>query len=639
MSQITKLYPVLIGTIIFLVYFWGVDGQFQFDDYPNIVLNERLHINSLGIESITKASLSSSSGQLRRPISMMSFAINHYLSGLNPFSYKLTNIAIHLINSIGIYFLCLLLLNNTKSIKFSISNRNLAFIVAIAWGVNPVNLTAVLYIVQRMTSLAMLFTICAIYLYLKAREEINNNHFRKGGYYLVSVVIFWLLGIFSKENAALVFLYLIIIEALLYREEAHTKKYNKILVIFFSTFLIIPALIVSVYTIYSQDWILRGYSTTHFSMYERVLTELRVVWLYLYWIILPKNSSLGFFHDDIALSTSLLDQTLPLIAGIAHLLFISFLTYLWKAKKQALMVLGFFLFYASHLLESTVIPLMLVFEHRNYFGSFGVLLAIFSIIFSAKSINRNLVLISIGMYLSILGFMTAQRATTWGNGIQNALVDIKHHPKSAAAHYELGRQYFKTEDTPDSITRAKTAFQKASELDTKRADALFALLYLSVKKDLPVKQELIDKLSFRLRNNAIYAVNVVWMDTLIKCYLNKTCPIKKQDMITIIESALDNQQLDDSKQSKSYFLMITSLFLVNGGNNYKQALELSTIAANTSPGEVKFSINVVNLALSHGDHGTAEIWIDKLNKSFLSLYPKEINSLELRLEKSIKEYK
>jgi hypothetical protein len=360
--------------------------------------------------------------------------------------------------------------------------------------------------------------------------------------------------------------------------------------------------------------------------------------MYLYWIILPNNNNLGFFHDDIELSTNILDHTLPLVAGIGHILFISVLACLWKTKKHTLLVLGFSLFYASHLLESTIMPLMLTFEHRNYFGSFWVLLAIFSIIFSARQVSKTIVIVSISIYLSILGFMTAQRALTWGSGIQHALVDIENHPKSAAAHYELGRQYFKT-NTPNNIAKAQIAFQRASELDTKRADSLFALLYLSVKKDLPVKNELIDQLSYRLTTNAVYAVNVVWMDTLIKCYLNKTCPIKKQDLITIIESALSNQRLDDAKQSKSYFLMITSLFLFNEGNNYKQALVFSTIAANTSPAEIKFSINVVNLALSHGDHNTAGIWISKLNNSFSSLYPKEINSLELRLAKSIKQYR
>lgn len=628
------VYPALIGLIVFLVYYWGINGQFQFDDHPNIVMNERLHINAIDLESITKAALSSGSGILRRPISMMSFAINHYFSGLNPLSYKLTNVLIHIINCIAIYWLSLLLFNNIKSKELLVSDHTLAFLVSLGWGIHPINLTAVLYVVQRMTSLAALFTICSICFYLKARKEVNIGQTNKGVLYLSLVVIFGILGVLSKENVALLFLFLFIIECILYREEQHSQKYNQILSAFFAIFLIIPVLIAAIYTIITPDWILRGYSATQFSMYERVLTELRIVWMYLYWILLPNNSNLGFFHDDITISTSLLDQTYPVVAGIGHIFFISILAYLWKTKKQPLVILGFSLFYASHLLESTVIPLMLTFEHRNYFGSFGVILAAFSIIFRSKGTSKNIAIIGICAYLSITGFMTAQRAMTWGSGIQNALVDIQNHPNSAAAYYELGRQYTQT-NTPNNINLAKLAFTRAAELNTKRAGSLFALLYLSVKNDIPVKQELLDKLNYRLKTSPVYAVNVAWMDTLVKCHLSKACLIKKADIISIIDAALSNIRLDDAKLSKSYFLMTTSLFLVTEGNNYKQALEFSVLAANTSPTEITFTINVINLALSQHDHSTARTWISKLSNSFTGSFTKEVLSMELRLAESI----
>ncbi len=336
-----KSYPILLGIIVFFTYLSGINSQFQFDDYPNIIQNERLHITSLTPENITKASLSGSSGILKRPISMMSFAINHYFSGLKPFNYKLTNILIHTINSISIYWFCLLLLNNFKSRFYFVNRDEIALSTSIAWGVHPINLTAVLYVVQRMTSLATLFTILSMGFYLKARQALKINNNVKFGIYLTITLLLALCGIFSKENAALIFIYLFIIECVLNREEEHTKHHKKTINTFFTIVLFIPIVALSAYTLVSPEWILKGYSVTSFTLYERVITEFRILWIYLYWILAPKNNSLGFFHDDIILSSSLLDSTLPIVAGIAHLILLFIIYYFWKKNIPVGSTLGF----------------------------------------------------------------------------------------------------------------------------------------------------------------------------------------------------------------------------------------------------------------------------------------------------------
>jgi hypothetical protein len=627
-------YPALIGLIVFLVYCWGINGHFQFDDYPNIVHNERLHIKNLNIESITKASLSSSSGKLRRPISMMSFSINYYFSKLNPFSYKITNLVIHIINSIGIYFLCLLLFEGIQSKTIYIKNHHLAFLIAIAWGVHPINLTAVLYVIQRMTSLGTLFTICAIGLYLKGRKELTRGYFKQGGVYLTLVVLFGLLGTLSKENNSLLFVYIFIIECVLYREEKHSKIYKQLILIFHTIFLFLPLSTIIIYSLNNPEWITRGYSEMPFSLYERSITELRIVWIYISWILIPNNKSLGFFHDDITLSKSLTDATLPLLAGTGHLLIIGIIFILWKTKKQPFFVLGISIFYASHLIESTILPLIITFEHRNYFGSFGLLLAIYSFLFSTKETYKKMVLLFASIYILCLMIVTTQRALTWGDGINNALVDVEHHPESAASHYELGRQYSILNDDKYA-QKAEIHFKKSSELNNKLADPLFALLMQSGINNTPLEKEIINKLSYRLRNSPIYASHVTWMSVISKCYLKNTCAIKSRDITTILQAALDNSLIHNSPLKKSYYLMITANLLANSENNYKQALELSLIAANTSPNEIKFAINVVNLALTYEDYTTAEQWILILKERYSKLYPQEITALENRLYRPI----
>ena len=96
---------LLIATlaISILVYFPGLKGDFVHDDIPNLIKNENLHINALDYDSLVTASFSSKSGPLRRPISMFTFSVNYYFSKLNPLSYKVVNLSIHILTGILLF--------------------------------------------------------------------------------------------------------------------------------------------------------------------------------------------------------------------------------------------------------------------------------------------------------------------------------------------------------------------------------------------------------------------------------------------------------------------------------------------------------------------------------------------------------
>src|SRR5688500_13964670 len=85
------LLPVLL-VLVALVYWPGLGGGFVFDDYPNIVQNGALHVTwaSTWLEWLA-AVFSSPASELQRPLAMLTFAINHALTGLDPYWMKLTN--------------------------------------------------------------------------------------------------------------------------------------------------------------------------------------------------------------------------------------------------------------------------------------------------------------------------------------------------------------------------------------------------------------------------------------------------------------------------------------------------------------------------------------------------------------------
>ena len=102
---------LLVCVLTAAIYLPGLAGDYVFDDMPNLLNNKRLQIDSLDMESLQGAALSSGSGMLRRPVSMMSFALNRYFFGVAPYSYKAVNLVIHLLTGLGLYLFSRLLVN------------------------------------------------------------------------------------------------------------------------------------------------------------------------------------------------------------------------------------------------------------------------------------------------------------------------------------------------------------------------------------------------------------------------------------------------------------------------------------------------------------------------------------------------
>ncbi len=113
-----------------------------------------------------------------------------------------------------------------------------------------------------------------------------------------------------------------------------------------------------------------GYAVRPFTLTERVLTEGRVLWFYLGLFALPRIDAFGLYHDDIAISTGLLTPwtTLPALLGLAALTWLGFRL----LRRAPLVGFGLLWFLTGHLMESTLIPLEIAHEHRNYLPLVGL---------------------------------------------------------------------------------------------------------------------------------------------------------------------------------------------------------------------------------------------------------------------------
>ena len=174
------------------------------DDDPNILQNSRLHIKDLQPETLFKTFFSplhpDKDGQpgLNRPLAHLSFALNWYFGKDSPAGYRLVNIFIHFLAAF-VLFLAIRDLLDTPNMRGKSSGRegSIALIGAALWAVNPIQTQGVVYIVQRMASLASLFYLLAMWCYIRGRASEARR--RRAVFFTLTVVSF-LAGVGFKRK-------------------------------------------------------------------------------------------------------------------------------------------------------------------------------------------------------------------------------------------------------------------------------------------------------------------------------------------------------------------------------------------------------------------------------------------------------
>ncbi|MDE2089973.1 MAG: hypothetical protein KGJ12_08135, partial [Gammaproteobacteria bacterium] len=426
-----------------VVYYPGLHGGYVFDDFPNLVDNPQVQIHALNAASLKGAIFSSHAGILHRPLSMMSFALNYYFFGQQPFSFKLVNLIIHLLNGVGLFILGYQLLSAYRRIRQPALPENAVYWMALAagaaWLLHPLNLTGVLYVVQRMTSLATLFMIAGLCFYVWGRMRLWEQ--KRGLHLLViGLLAFGALSLLSKETGALLPLYMFVIELAVFRFRDSAGRLDKKIVGFFLLGMVLPLIGCLIWLLADPQRFLGGYAMRNFTMTERLLTEARVVMLYLKWTLFPSLNQLGLYHDDIVISHGLFNPigTLFAVIGIVVLTLSGFLL----LKPSPWLGFGILWFLVSQVLESTFLPLEIAFEHRNYLGDYGILLAICYLLLNPVHYQKILPLRRAGVvvFIALLGTLTYQRSVHWSNNVSQALYEALHHPYSPRSVYSAGRE-------------------------------------------------------------------------------------------------------------------------------------------------------------------------------------------------------
>ncbi|KPK11557.1 MAG: hypothetical protein AMJ68_05460 [Acidithiobacillales bacterium SG8_45] len=520
----------------FLAYWPGIGGPFVFDDFANIVDNSFLRLPDLTFGSLANAATSTESGPLKRPIPMVSFALNYYFSGNsnNPFPFKVTNVLIHVINSMLIFaaFYLGIVRASSKDPVFnrSASSNQYALIVsgsaALLWLLHPIHLTSVLYVVQRMASLSAMFVLSAILSYLYGRSMAISGRRALGWTTAVTgSLIFGFLGLLSKENAALLPLYIALIEFTLFRSEFPLAVWDKLdrrrKVLLLAGLFVFASIAVTFAVVYS----LPGYEHRIFSFTERVLSQPRILLFYLSLIFFPRINEFGIFHDDIPLSTGIIYPwtTLPSLLIVFGLIILAFLLY----ARHKLLTFAILWFFISHLMESTFYPLEPVHEHRNYLAAIGPIIAILYLSsMAARHIGGKRIWWLPALFLVLFALNTSLRSWHWSDLASLHVFEASNHPNSPRAQASLGSMFAKARQ----YEKAKESFLRASLLRPHEVSDLINIRIILAWQHKAPSRQLSQNIAWRVKHGLLSPLTNQVLDYAANC-AQSDCPEIQDDLL------------------------------------------------------------------------------------------------------------
>ena len=598
------------------VYWPGLSGGWLFDDYPNIVDNHGVQPQKVDVATLVRAALSSPSSEFKRPLASLTFAANYLAGGLDPWGWKAVNLLIHLLNGALFYVLTNQLLRTTARARTSLDTvedgsrtRLLAALVAGSWMLLPINITGVLYVVQRMESMANLFVLLGLIGYVSGRERMLAADGAAGmrGWLLccASLALATVIGITAKETAVMLPLYACLIEWIIYRfkrePEENVRKDARIISLFIAV-LLLPM-------IAGLAWLTPGllshaaWATRDFTMGTRLLSEARIVVDYIVWTLLPTPYALSFYHDDFRVSAGLLQPwtTLACILVLAALLASIFAL----RKRRPLVALGLALFFGCHLLTATVLPLELIFEHRNYFASFGLMLAIVPLL--APVDRRRSFALARGVLLSgLLVLWTGQTLATaveWRNPLSMAESLASRRPTSPRAQYELGRVYIilSNYDPNSPFTRlAYAPLERSAALPDSSILPEQALIFMNSRMHLPIKDAWWDSLIGKLKAHRPGVQDESSLGALTQCIRVGDCNLPRSRMMEAYLAALSHPH------PSARLLAMYGDYAWNVLDDHALGERVTAAAVKADPGEPAYHITLARMLAVQGRYAEVE---------------------------------
>lgn len=539
---ILLLFAILATT--FIVYYPGLHGPFLLDD-DNWIPNSEV---PLSVETLLdQLDAAGSVLGVSRGLTLATFQLTASLSGTQSYAFKYQNLLIHLINGLLVFWLLLLLHQASSAyhqshLPLGLSAGAFAFGVTALWLLHPLQVSTVLYAVQRLVLLASLFLLAALICYVKARTLVRTMPATGLLLGLGSIALFATLGFLSKEIAALLPLLILTVEWFVFRFKFDSRRESLAVHTILVCTVIVPIVLAALWLFPRLDGLLGWHPGRGFSGTERLLTEVHVLLHYLKLFFVPIPGTMSLFHDTFPI-THHLDVATTAIAAAYAVAIVGAI-----AVRNHLHWIGFGVvwFFIFHTLESTIIQLELVFEHRNYLAILGLCIA--TVAGTAQVLSRfrlrRLAYPAFAAALLLLLLNTAARASIWSDLEGLLASDFARRPNSPWLLSELAT----LESSRGNQAIAIAYLNQLLALNLEDAGPELGALRLFCRQPA-VPEILLQRTERKVREGRLSPFTVDGLGRLVDQTLRGHCPaVKIQQLLQLTADAADNHNARSADQ-------------------------------------------------------------------------------------------
>lgn len=474
---------LLLPFFLFLIlatYSHTLYSPLVLDDTASFVEMREVYINDFSCDSLKQ--IAGSRFGMARFLPMLSFAVDHRLNPGSIVQFHLTNIVIHLLTTLALYAFL------TGIMRFDASQRMLrltspahfCLFVAVLWALHPVQTNAVTYLVQRMASMMAMFYLAALacYVFARASHTVARRCVLYGAAACMALAAF-----LSKENAVTLPFAILLIE-FIFLAPAMAARLRRAMTWPRLLLAVLLLLLLTPFVLGFLDNIMASYQTRHFTLLERLLTEPRIIVFYLSLLALPLPSRLNLDHD-FTLSTSLLSPPTTLVAVV--LLFVLLLAAVRLRHREPLVAFGVLWFFLQLFVESTIIPLELIFEHRLYLPSIGFILLVVAGVDRAFAfwgrykITRpgRMAFLCLIILVCVSSLLTSTRNHTWRDSLSIYGDSLRKSPNKPRALVNYGLALFHAKEYAEALPlfeQAITIGRPGEEEYVKATNNILAIL-------------------------------------------------------------------------------------------------------------------------------------------------------------------
>ena len=410
---VALLHLLVIAVVAVLLYSNTFHVPFVFDDSHTITENDAIRNTTMFLR---KKSLFRT-----RNLVYLTLSLTYRLWKLDVFWYHAGNTVSHVLAAWTAYFLALAVFRLLPDGKTD-TPRTAALLTALVFVAHPLQTQAVTYCIQRMASMAALFFMLSVLLYLSARSHMKDraDQAAPARVSAAAVIMFLLsalcgiLAIMCKENAACLPVVILLAEYVLFDRSWRTWKRK---IIWFAVMYCVLA-VVSLYMIggfrnAAEEGLLHEVASatrlsTDVSRLDYLCTQFSVITIYIRLLVLPVGQCLDWLYP---FKTGFFDDFTPLaflfLAAVAA-------GALLAVRKYPIVTLAAGWFFITLAVESTIIPITdALVEHRLYLPLFGFAVLVPWLIFRLLPTRRRLACLICLILVTALGTGTFLRNKTW----------------------------------------------------------------------------------------------------------------------------------------------------------------------------------------------------------------------------------